>query len=66
MQYALINENNIVVNSIEYDGIAPYTPAEGLTLGLVNDWVQVGDDKNIAAPALVQPELPAIPPNQPL
>ena len=58
MKYALIGSNNIVVNVIEYDGIAPYTPADGLFLEQVNAWVKIGDDKNTPEHEPAEPELP--------
>lgn len=50
MKYALIDSNNIVQNVIVYDGVAEYAPAAGLALQQVNDWVNIGDNKNISEP----------------
>lgn len=43
MRYALINELDIVVNIIEYNGLTPYEPAEGLRLVPVNEWIEIGN-----------------------
>ena len=34
-RYAVLNADNIVVNVIEWDGVTPYDPGEGLTLQFV-------------------------------
>lgn len=49
MKYALVKDN-IVEGVIVYDGVAPYVPAEGLSLVQVNDWVSKGDDISVPAP----------------
>jgi len=32
MNYAVINSEGLVVNTIEWDGIAPWTPPDGYTV----------------------------------
>lgn len=34
-RYAVLNSDNVVVNVIEWDGVTPYDPGEGLTLQFV-------------------------------
>lgn len=34
-RYAVLNQDNVVVNVIEWDGVTPYDPGEGLTLQFV-------------------------------
>lgn len=43
MAWALIDEANTIVNVIEYDGIAEYTPPAGLTLIQNVDGCVIGD-----------------------
>lgn len=38
MRYALVNANDVVVNVIELEDTAQYTPATGLTLVAGRDW----------------------------
>lgn len=45
MKWAIIN-NDIVENIIEYDGVATYIPNTGNVLEQINDWVNIGDNKN--------------------
>jgi hypothetical protein len=37
MRYALVNDNNVVVNVIEWDGVTPYAPAERI-VPCPDDW----------------------------
>lgn len=37
MGFLLVDEHGLVVNAIEYDGKAPYTPPDGLRLIQSND-----------------------------
>jgi len=46
MRYALVDANDLVVNVIEYDGVQPYKPKDGLSLIEVNDWIEIGDNKD--------------------
>ena len=43
MKWALVDSNNIIQNTIAYDGTTEYVPAEGLTLVQVNDWLDISD-----------------------
>ncbi len=60
MQWALVDRNGIIQNVIAYDGVSPYTPAEGLTLQQVNIWL--GRGNNINDP---EPQSPPSPSPQP-
>lgn len=42
MKYVLVDENDIVVNTIMYNGIDPYTPPRGLILKQANEWITIG------------------------
>lgn len=46
MIWALIDEDGFVRNTIEYNGVSPYNPPEGMTLLQVNNWVGIGDHKD--------------------
>ena len=46
MKWALVDRNNIVQNVIDYDGTSTYTPLSYLTLEQVNDWINIGDNKD--------------------
>lgn len=48
MNWALVNESGIVENIIEYDGVEPYIPADGLSLLEINDWIDISDHKDAA------------------
>lgn len=50
MRYALVDENNVVVNVIEYNGSDPYTPPAGLTIKSVDDWIDIGHDADLPLP----------------
>jgi hypothetical protein len=50
MKWALVDNTNTVQNLIVYDGVAAYTPPEGLTLQQVNPWVQIGQLSTIPQP----------------
>ena len=56
MKYALIDSQGKVENIVVYDGKEPYKPAEGLALVEVNDWLEIGQNKDDQARALVQPD----------
>lgn len=43
MKYALVDNDGIVQNIIEYDGVSTYTPLQGHTLSQANSWIQIGD-----------------------
>jgi len=58
MKYALVDSDNIVQNIIVYYEGANYTPAEGLTVQQVNDWVKILDHKDTPEPALSESALP--------
>lgn len=51
MKWALIDKKDIVRNIIQYDGESPYTPLSWQTLEEVNDWVNIGDNKNAPEPS---------------
>lgn len=63
MKYALTDNNGVVTNLIEWDGVEPYTPQQGLTIIPVNDHqVDIGYtyvDGEFQAPT-VEPEPPAL------
>lgn len=42
MRYAIIDQNNIVINSVLWDEISEYKPGEGLTL-VRSDTAGIGD-----------------------
>lgn len=42
MRYAVIDQNNVAVNFILWDGVSPYDPGEGLSLVVINDGVEYG------------------------
>lgn len=51
MKWAVVNASDgIVVNIIEYNGVSPFNPGEGLSLMKVNLWVNIGDHKDTPAP----------------
>lgn len=43
MKFALVDEENLIVNIIVYDGESDYTPPAGLSLVQVSDEKQIGD-----------------------
>ena len=54
MAWALVDDYDIVVNRIEYDGVAEYTPPQGLRLvGLTTEkeHLQIGESINTPPPA---------------
>ncbi len=48
MRWALVNEQNIVINIIAYNGSDPFIPPQGIRLREVQDWLQIGLDADIA------------------
>lgn len=52
MKWALVDGSSIVQNIISYDGVSAYQPPQGLQLLEVNDWVHIGDNKDIAQPTV--------------
>ena len=50
MNWCLVDAAGFVKGIIVYNGTDPYTPAEGLTLQQVNNWVQVGQNINTPEP----------------
>lgn len=50
MQYAIIDRNGTIVNIIVYDGNSSYDPGENFTLELVNDWIDIGMNKDEPKP----------------
>lgn len=56
MKWALVNEDNICINIIEYDGVSAYAPG-GQRLARVDDWIEIGDKADKAAPLPYQPTL---------
>lgn len=43
MRYALTNENNIIINIIEYDGVSLYKPAGFTIENLISEYAIIGD-----------------------
>jgi len=62
MQWAFVDNNNIVDNIIMYDGVSQFTPPDGLSLQQINDWVGIGQNINVSEPSYPTP--PAPNPNQ--
>lgn len=50
MKWALVDSDDIVRNIIIYEESLPYTCPEWLTLTEINDWVNIGDNKDIPEP----------------
>lgn len=45
MRYAIVDENNIVINVIKWDGVSEYNPGEGKTV-VKAEYVNIGDQYN--------------------
>lgn len=41
-RYAVIDENNALINVIVWDGVTPYDPGPGLSLVIINEGVSYG------------------------
>ena len=50
MKWALIDPNGQVINIIIYDGVSEFQAPGGVTLLQVNDWINIGDNKNDPKP----------------
>jgi hypothetical protein len=57
MKYALVDANNIVQNLIVYSEGSNYTPEEGLSVQQVNEWINIGDNKDAPEPLPPEPLL---------
>lgn len=53
MKYVLVDENDMVVNTIVYNGTDAYTPPAGLTVKQANEWITIGH--HIDTPEPVSP-----------
>jgi hypothetical protein len=47
MQWALVDQNQIIQNLIMYDGVSKVVFPEYLTLMQVNSWLKIGDNINL-------------------
>jgi len=52
MKWALVDTSGIVQNVIAYDGISEYTPDSAVALEQVNNWINIGDNKNAPEPII--------------
>lgn len=56
MKWALVDSQNIVQNTIDYDPLEPYGPYSapaGLILMQINDWIEIGQDTQTPDPSQV-------------
>lgn len=50
MKWALVNNENVVMNVVDYDGVSSLEPIDGLQLLEVNDWINIGDSIDMPQP----------------
>ena len=56
MRWSIVNESNVVVNIIEYDGTSPIDIKAPLRLVQTNDWVKIGEQVGKVEPEKPQPK----------